>query len=200
MLGGKTIELGVLADKNVREAPARETATASLTRGLAKGSEDAFAQFYDLYSHRLFGYLFVICRGDEAQAREVLQQTFIKVARSARVFEEEKVFWNWLAAMARNLWIDESRKRNRYVGALERFWNWRAREGTLQVESAAELEVARALEGLAEEERELIRGKYLEGRSLRELAEGLGISEKAVESRLTRARCKIKELIGGRKL
>lgn len=197
-MAGETIELGVLAE--AEKAPSRESATALLTKGLARGNEDSFRAFYDLYAHRLFGYLFVICRGNEAAARELLQQTLIKVARQARVFEDEEIFWKWLGAVARNLWIDETRKRNRYLAALEQFWNWRSASEASGVADAAELEMARALEALEEGERDLVRLKYLEGRSVRELAERLGLSEKAVESRLTRARQKIKDLIGGREL
>lgn len=168
------------------------SATAELTRRMVKGEEEAFRQFYDAYSARLCGYLFVICRANEEQARELLQETMIKVARYIRVFEDEEIFWKWLTVVARSCWVDENRKRNRYLAALERFWNWRNVEATAESDG---LLMAGSLELLAEEDRALLTQKYVEGLSVREMAESCGSTEKAVESRLTRARNRMKQLL-----
>jgi RNA polymerase sigma factor (sigma-70 family) len=48
---------------------------------------------------------------------------------------------------------------------------------------------------LPADERALVEWKYFENRSVRAIAEVLEISEKAVESRLTRARVKLKEAV-----
>lgn len=179
-----------IAESAVRaDAP---SATAELTRRMVKGEEEAFRQFYDAYSARLCGYLFVICRGNEGQARELLQETMIKVARYVRVFEDEEIFWKWLTVVARSCWVDENRKRNRYLAALERFWNWRSVD--MASESDEMLMIA-SLELLGEEDRALLTQKYVEGLSVREIAEVSGSSEKAVESRLTRARSRMKEAL-----
>ena len=42
------------------------------------------------------------------------------------------------------------------------------------------------------EERELVEAKYFDRRSVRDIAQGLGTSEKAIESRLVRLRRKLK--------
>jgi RNA polymerase sigma factor (sigma-70 family) len=171
---------------------------ANLTRRLAAGEEDSYREFYDLYGSRLYGYLFVVCRGDEGLAREVLQQTLIKVARYARAFDEEDIFWKWLTRLARSSWLDEVRKENRYLAALRRLWNGKESEAHEAEESVA-LAMAKSMEELAEGDRELLRQKYVEGLSVKELAALSGSSEKAVESRLTRARNRMKEIVGGRR-
>lgn len=172
------------------ETPAKASGIAALTARLHKGEDAAYREFYDAYARRIYGYLFVLCRGDESQAREILQQTLIKVARYVRVFEDEEIFWKWLTNLARSAWIDEGRKRNRYLAALERLWNWTS--GNQRAEFSCETEF---IELLPEEDRTLLTQKYIEGLSVREIAEASGISEKAVESRLLRARNKIKETI-----
>jgi RNA polymerase sigma-70 factor, ECF subfamily len=168
------------------------SATAELTRRMVKGEEEAFGRFYDLYSARLCGYLFVICRGNEQQARELLQETMIKVARYVRVFDEEEIFWKWLTVVARSCWVDETRKRNRYLAALDRFWNWRSVDSAVESD---EMLLVGSLELLCDEDRALLTQKYLEGLSVREIAQACGSSEKAVESRLTRARSRMKEVL-----
>lgn len=131
-------------------------------------------------------------KGNDAQAREVLQQTVIKVARYARRFESEEVFWNWATRLARSCWIDETRKASRYLRLLEAFWNSsRDRERDHAIESM----MTDAIHLLPPEDRTLLVHKYVEGRSVRELAAALETTGKAVESRLTRARQKLREIL-----
>jgi RNA polymerase sigma factor (sigma-70 family) len=174
------------------DSTATARATARLTRRMAGGDEDSYREFYDLYSHRLFGYLFVITRGDEHLAREVLQQTMIRVAKYVRAFNDEEIFWKWLTNLARSAFIDETRKHNRYLAALEKFWN--ALNGHVHTADSV-ANIADPLEQLEEPDRLLLTKKYLEGLSLRELAEQFSVSEKAIESRLTRARAKVKQIL-----
>lgn len=163
---------------------------AALTRGLARGEEAAFREFHARYFDRLYHFLLVVTRGDEHAAQEAVQETLLRVARRAREFDDEEVFWGWLKAVARNAARDRGRKQRRYLAALERFAFWRAqpvaappheeaRLSTLLEESLAEMEPP---------DRRLIEGKYLRGDSVLELAAENGLTEKAVESRLARLR------------
>jgi RNA polymerase sigma-70 factor (ECF subfamily) len=200
MFISKVIEFQCMSQERESTAVSREpTAIAGLTRRMVKAEEDAFREFYDLYSHRLYAYLFVICRGNEEQARELLQQTSIKVARYIRVFEDQEIFWKWLGVLARSCWVDENRKRNRYLAALERLWNWTAGSEPRWAPVVDHREIGHFLESLPEEDRALLTQKYLEGFSVREIAEECGSSEKTVESRLTRARNRLKEIISKRR-
>jgi len=200
MILARAVEMECMTGAGERAGVAREpTVIAHLTRRMVKAEEDAFREFYDLYSHRLYAYLFVICRGNEEQARELLQQTSIKVARYVRVFEDEEIFWKWLGVLARSCWVDENRKRNRYVAALERLWNWTAGSEPRWAPAVDHREIGHFLESLPEEDRALLTQKYLEGFSVREIAEECGSSEKTVESRLTRARNRLKEIISKRR-
>jgi RNA polymerase sigma-70 factor (ECF subfamily) len=137
----------------------------------------------------------VLCRGNAEQARELLQQTMIRVAKYARVFEEEEIFWKWLTALARSCWVDDSRKRNRYLAALQRLWNRHGDNAGVDDAEAIEGQVNAMVELLAEEDRILLTKKYVEGLSVRELAALNGCSEKAIESRLARARNRMKEIM-----
>lgn len=193
MIVAKPVELPCMSAVGQSASAKTASPTWELTRRMVKGEEQAFRQFYDSYAARLCGYLFVICRGNEVQARELLQETMIKVARYIRVFEEEEIFWKWLTVVARSCWVDENRKRNRYLAALERFWNWRNVDSP--AEESDEMLMVGWLELLAAEDRVLLTQKYLEGLSVREIAELCGSSEKAVESRLTRARNRMKQLL-----
>ena len=164
-----------------------------LTQGLAAGDESAFGAFHAAYFDRLLRYHLVLARGDETAARDALQETFLRVARSARRFDDPAVFWSWLTVLARSAACDGGRKRFRYARLLAAYARSLlpfqpapppapAPPGDL--ESALNTSLAQ-LEPL---DRALLEDKYLRRACVRDLATRSGLSEKAVESRLHRAR------------
>lgn len=157
----------------------------------------AYRVFYDAYLDRLSRYLLVVTRGNEETMREALQATMIRVVRHIRAFSDEAVFWSWLTVLARSALIDESRKRHRYLAFLDRFRQHSASHSTMRDEEHGnETLVAlldRSLASLPVDERELVERKYFERLSVREIADRLTTSEKAVESRLMRVRRKLKQ-------
>ena len=166
---------------------------------MAKGDEDAFRQFHEAYFHRLLRYLFVVTRGDEDAARDALQDTFTRVARHIRPFEHEDALWSWLTLIARSAATDGGRKKHRYWNLLSRFALFRKAEPQPEEpaeEARMERVLAESMKALPSLECSLIEEKYLRGASIRELASQLQLSEKAVESRLARARRQLRtELI-----
>lgn len=164
---------------------------AALTRGLAAGDEEAFRDFHRHYFDRLFRLALVLTRGNSSAANEVLQDTLCRVVRHARRFEDEGVFWCWLTAVTRSAARDAGRKQRRYVALLENYvrrWLPVQPEATPQGEESLDELVTQCLDELDSTDRALIEGKYLEGRTVRALAERADLTEKAVESRLGRLR------------
>lgn len=181
-------------NQEVSPATDAPTPVASLTAAMRRGDEEAYREFFRFYFHRLLGYLLVVTRGDEALSRDLLQQVLIKVAKHVRVFEEEQALWRWLTVLARTAAIDHSRKRNRYFGFLQRLWETRAEDREPAAnEGAFEEALVCQLESLPAEDRQILSMKYLDGTPVRGIAATLNLTEKAVESRLTRARAKLKE-------
>ncbi len=175
---------------------ATPSSTAALTRRLAAGDESAFREFHALYFDRLYQFLLVVTRGNAHAAQDAVQETVVRVARHAREFADEDIFWSWLKAIARNTARDGGRKRRRYLALLERFAFWRAESPA--IDPADKYLHSLLVETLAEigaVDRALIEGKYLHGESVAELAASSGLSEKAIESRLFRLRRQLGELI-----
>ena len=83
-------------------ARAESSALRDLTTAIRRGDEPAFTQFHELYSLRLYKYLLVLAKGDEIEAREVLQAVVLKLARKMEVFDEERRLWAWMCRLARN--------------------------------------------------------------------------------------------------
>jgi RNA polymerase sigma-70 factor (ECF subfamily) len=177
-----------------------------LTSGMVRGDENAYRIFHETYFQRLFRYLLVVAAGDEDAAREALQSTFLRVVRYIKIFAEETRFWNWLTVLARTALVDQRRQRSRYRAFLERFTGHARLESEFPAleDGKADAQLLVTLEhsvrSLSNDERELIERKYFGGESVRAIAESLQVSEKAVESRLTRVRVKLKnDLLTGLK-
>ena len=188
------------ANLTASSADVEQANIGSLTERLAAGNEDAFRQFHGAYFDRLLRYLIVVTRGNEDAARDALQETFMRVVRHARRFASEDAVWSWLTVLARSAAVDGGRRRQRYWQTLRNYA--RSIFGSNAVpDSNDDFEehlLALALEELSElgaEDRELVEGKYLRGASVRELAATFGLSEKAVESRLGRARRLLRERV-----
>jgi RNA polymerase sigma factor (sigma-70 family) len=169
--------------------------TARLTRLMQRGDEEAYREFFTLYFHRLLAYLLVVTRGNESLARDLVQQTMIKVAKHIRVFNEEAALWRWVALLARTSAMDEGRKAQRYLAFLERWWRRAEQEPDTSQSGEFDELLSEGLEQLEAEDRLILEKKYFDKRSVREIAAELEMSEKAVESRLSRIRAKLKATV-----
>src|SRR6266700_6313898 len=95
------------------KAPPVTTRLRDLTTAIRGGDEAAFTEFYEVYSLRLYKFLLVLAKGDEIEAREILQTLAVKLAKKFEVFEEEGRMWAWLSRLARNAFVDRCRSRAR---------------------------------------------------------------------------------------
>jgi len=193
-------------DENVqssepRSAPGGEAPPpiATLTRRMAEGDEMAWRTFYNAYFDRLWRYLLVVASGNEDTAREAMQGALIRVARHVKVFHDETTFWSWLTVVARTAFADETKKRRRYFSFLDRFTSQTKIEfngiSGAQTDERLRTLLERHVKSLPPDEQKLVEQKYFEHRSVREIAVELQTTEKAVESKLSRIRGKLKDAV-----
>lgn len=172
---------------------------ADLTLRMTRGDEEAFLRFHTVYYSRILRYTYVVTNGNESDALDVAQETFLKVVKHIRPFDSQEKLWWWLTRLARSAASDQRRRRSRWLGFLKGwFLHWRENLDPVEEQEAFDPvgTVEFAISQLKPSVAELVRQKYLEGRSIRELAESLEITEKAVESRLTRARASLRKILG----
>ena len=166
---------------------------------MTEGDEMAWRTFHDAYFDRLWRYLLVVAIGNEDAAREALQGALVRAARHIKVFRDETVFWSWLTVLARSALADETWKRRRYFTFLDRFTSHANVENDGVSDAGIEHRLKTLLENqvtaLPPDERELVRQKYFAHRTVREIADELQITEKAVESKLSRIRKKLKDAV-----
>jgi RNA polymerase sigma-70 factor (ECF subfamily) len=166
---------------------------------MVEGDETSYRIFYDAYFDRLSRYLLVVASGNEDTAREALQAALVRVVRHIKVFRGEAEFWSWLTVLARSAFADETRKRRRYLAFLDRFTQHTDVEHTagsnVHADDTLRALLERRLALLPLDERQLVEWKYFEHRAVREIAGELQTTEKAVESRLSRVRRKLKDAV-----
>ena len=204
MFRGATIPRPMLPAASVFERTGSETPTAALndvrllTEGLVRCDEDSFRTLHTRYFDRVYRYLLVVSHGNEDEARDALMETFTRAVRYARPFDREEALWSWLTVLARSAAIDAGRKRQSYWRLLQRFAAGKIESPTEQFQEGDSrlpelLELA--LGQLNEADRSLLEGKYFSRCSVRQLAAERHLSEKAVESRLGRARGLVREFL-----
>lgn len=179
------------------EQPSSPSQLRELTSGLARGDDAAWTEFHRNYGPLLFRQFLAATWGDHDLASEALQHAYLRIARHARPCDSAPMFVAWLRLVGRSALADCRRSKRR-------FWQWfDHRDNDTVAPSAIDQDreekmqaaLDRALGQLDPDSRTLLETKYVSGTDVRSLAAKLEISEKAVESRLTRARAELRRLL-----
>lgn len=89
-----------------------------LVDGILRGEEDAFRALVERYQRPLYWVAYdVLLDGDEA--RDVVQEAFIRVHAALHRFDRKRDLMNWMFRIARNLAIDHFRRRRRRALPME---------------------------------------------------------------------------------
>lgn len=162
-----------------------------LRRAVLAGDEPAWRTLYDEAFAELRAYALWRCGGLRDLADEVVQDTWLIAVRRIRAFNTEQgSFLGWLRGIAAKVLRNHLNRQARRNGRLRQLGGEQAAEPTeTDLERREEAErVARALADLPERYEAVLRAKYLEGRSVEEIAAAGNETPKAVESLLSRTR------------
>ncbi|MEM1223579.1 MAG: RNA polymerase sigma factor [Verrucomicrobiota bacterium] len=170
----------------------------TLTRRMAAGDEAAYRSFFAEYFPRMCTYGSKLTSGNEALAQDLVQDTLLRVVRNIKPMDSADELWCWLVLLLRCSFIDAVRKHKRYSSLLESYaLNLELGSAPTKISLSNSEALYRALQRLRKEERKLLLAKYYDDSSYSEIASVLGISEKAIESRLGRLRRKMKTYLRG---
>lgn len=178
----------------------------SLAAKVAQGDAAAFDTFFKEYFPRLFRFALGRVDNDPAQAEEVVQRTMCIVVRKMGTYRGEALLFTWLCQICRNEMSAFFRQRGNELreylpiedhpavqAALESMSADDYRPETAQKQKEIGEFVRATLQHLPGRYATALEMKYVNGNSVNEIARELGLSEKAAESLLTRARKAFKE-------
>ena len=171
-----------------------------------RGDRVAFVTLVEKYKQSLFSFVFRTLR-DETETEDVAQNTFLQVWKSRARYERTAKFTTWLFTIARNLCLNEIRRRSRHPAeSLEETHpehddqpsrQYEDKQIFLPTENALHSELAKkieeALAELPENQRTAILLCRQDEVSYEEIAEILGCSLSATKSVIHRGRETLKE-------
>jgi RNA polymerase sigma-70 factor (ECF subfamily) len=171
-----------------------------------RGDRAAFAALVEKYRQPLFNFVFRTLR-DETETEDVAQNTFLQVWKSRARYRRTAKFSTWLFTIARNLCLNEIRRRSRHPAeSLEETHaehddqpsrQYEDKKVFLPTENVLHSELARKIEEVLDELPENQRTAILLCRqdevSYEEIAEILGCSLSATKSVIHRGRETLKE-------
>ena len=180
---------------------------AKIIRAVVDGNTNAFEDLVLEYQKQVY-HITLKMTGNEEDAFDLSQETFLKAFRSLPGFRGEASFGSWLNRMASNLCIDFLRKKKRQGGGQlisldEEEEDRRPRElPDLRHEPQSALEkkemrqkVQEGLQRLPHEQRLILVMRDVEGFSYQEISDALKIELGTVKSRIYRARAHLARLL-----
>lgn len=159
------------------------------------GQQRAYGEFLRRYREPVFRLIRNVVR-DEGEALDLTQESFVSAFAALRRYDPERPFRVWIARIALNKCRDWSRRRavrSLFTRALPldeglAVCSKDASPEAITADRAELQRVSEAIDRLPPRLREVLVVRAVEGMTQAEAAEALGLSEKAVETRLYRAR------------
>jgi RNA polymerase sigma-70 factor, ECF subfamily len=166
-----------------------------------KGDQAAYGQLVQKYQDRLFAAL-VRITGCAEEAEDVAQEAFVQALLKLDTFQQSAAFYTWLYRIAFNLSATRARRKRartsldelREAGGPEPVDRDGAPEEPLLAEERVN-QVHAALGQLAEDYRQVVVLRELEGFDYEHIADILQVPLGTVRSRLFRAREQLRELL-----
>ena len=164
------------------------------------GDSVAAEAFFQRHLDTLYEFVHYRVGGDRSLAEDVVQDTFLVALERLRAFDGRSSLHTWLCGIARNKIRAHRRKRRPALvedllaasdseidAILSTVESEPLPDWVLEKQETQEL-VGATLSSLPPDYREVLVGKYIEGKTVAEIARNRGAQEKAAESTLHRAR------------
>jgi len=180
-----------------------EAADNDLLNDLQRGDDHAIEELLQRYQSKIYRYGMKMCR-DPEDAKDVLQDTLLTMARSLRSFRGASSLSTWLYTIARSFCIKKLRK-SKFAPAEELSLSGVDSDHSGPASSPSEQPdhifstkelgtyLNKAVQSLEPMYRDVLLLRDVEGLSAPEVAEVLGLRVDAVKSRLHRARLAVRE-------
>jgi RNA polymerase sigma-70 factor, ECF subfamily len=180
-----------------------------LIAAMLAGDEAAFRQFFETYFPRVYRFALPRLDGQAEAAKEVVQATLTKAMRALPGYRGEAALFSWLCQICRRQIVDHLRANRRHaenIVLIDDTPELRAALESIEAPAAhdplhgyghtqTQRLVQSVLDRLPARYGDVLEWKYIEGRSVEEIGERLGIGHTAAQSILARARTAFREAL-----
>lgn len=174
----------------------------NLIQEVINGNEEAFNQLYNTYHRLVYFIAFELCHND-ADAKDILQETFIQIKQSISSLQDPANFKAWMNRIVinkcKNLFrskrnVDMEEKDVWYQNHVIEDRFYMLPENMLHMETD-KIIVHELMKQLSNVQREVLIMRYFEHMSMQEMAEVLEVPIGTVKTRLLYGKNRLKELI-----
>ena len=177
-----------MAESNIPLTSEQTRRKSDETKILSAARQDprVFGDLYRLYVDQVFRYLYSRL-GNVHEAEDVTAQTFLAAFEAFGRFREDRHFAPWLFTIARNKAMDHFRQQKK-AASIDEADQAAVENDPLSsvIESEQSATLAKLIQALPDEERELLRLRYLAGLTFPEIAHFLHRNEEAVKKSIYR--------------
>jgi len=151
-------------------------------------------EIYEKYSGELYGYLLSLTHR-RSEAEDLLSEVFIRVLTGVSSFRGESSLRTWLYAIARNVWLEQLRKRRRAVSLAERLYVYAGDSASCEaIGNVAVGSIMECVNRLDEPTRSVVLMRS-EGYRYEEIAEKLGVRISSARVMEHRAKKKLRDFL-----
>lgn len=170
-----------------------------IMRRVQSGETQLMGILYERHKLNLFNY-FLRCTNSRAKSEDMVHNVFLKVMKNVKHFDGSGEFRYWLFRIARNAWIDNTKKKEPVLKAVAienvqidvEDQNQYREQG---IKEQQKIKLQKALRCLSEEKREAIILSRYQGLDYKTIAEISNCTESAVKSRIMRGLGEIRKLV-----
>ena len=166
-----------------------------LIKNSKRGSQKAQIKLYDLFSEAMFFISYRYLKNEE-EAKDAMQDAFLKAFLSLDTFKEDTSFGSWLKRIVINTCIDKLKKKSIETVSLENYplevlddndWNFDVK--------IDRIEIIDAIESLKTKYQLVVKLYLLEGYDHSEISEILKIPIKTSRTQLRRGKLELRNLL-----
>jgi RNA polymerase sigma-70 factor (family 1) len=160
----------------------------NLVKAFQRGEEKGFTYFFNELYPALLYFAFRILN-DKAAAKDIVEESFIKIWERHTSFTHHKVIKSWLYTTVRNGCIDLQRKqqtnmqREEELASMTKTTETHAMQEMIRAEVASE--IYNAITNLPPRCRQVFRLIYIEGKTLKQTAQEMQLSVNTVKNHRT---------------
>jgi RNA polymerase sigma-70 factor, ECF subfamily len=208
------MSMSVALEADARQAAAdKRTEEHSLVRRSQAGDRLAFEELVRRYDRDVLRLALNLVHKPE-DARDIYQESFMRVYRNLHRFRFECSFYTWLYRITTNVALDHLRRRTSHredqaplledaEGSKQDFFDRQPEQSAASnpekrvLGQELGLKIQEAMKRLSPRERTVFEMKHYQGLRLRAIGDLLGTSEETVKNSLFRATRKLRESLGG---
>ena len=163
---------------------------------VSQGNTFALEGLSRLVSARMLSIALSIVK-NRATAEDVVQDSFLRIVKNARLFKPETNGYAWICKITQNVALNALRVENRRRAEnIDDFFNLSTNVDVAE-QSLATLTLKQAMQTLTDFEKQVIYQKYFMDFTVRDSAKSLGKSKSAVQRAISLAESKIKIFLNG---